>query len=159
MTAVASAPDHHESLRIGEAYVRDNLTAGGVECPCCHRYARAYKRKLNSGMAVRLVFAHRAARRSPFNLRAVLMAHPGYGNPVDFSLLRFWGLIEEQPDSAVWAITERGVAFLNGATAIPRYIWHWSNSMLGEPWGPPVTIREALGDHFDYDELMGSVSR
>lgn len=82
------------------------------------------------------------------------------------ALLRHWGLIEEHVEkredggrAGVWRVTLTGEAFLlrHGAS-VPQYAVVYNDECLRLE-GEQVTIRDALGSAFDYDELMNTYAQ
>lgn len=140
------------------AEARDELRAlvsdGGAECPCCKRLAKVYKRRLNAGMAVSLIQFYRAHGRD-YGFAPDLF---GYGN--EFARLHLWGLIAEKPErrddggrAGWWRITGYGEAFVLGqATAMSHALIYAARVLRFE--GELITIQEALGQRFNYAELM-----
>ena len=143
----------------------DRLQAGdsGV-CPCCSRYGQIYKRKLNSGMARALIKLYLLAGKGE-EWVSYTKVHDGSvkDSPKrDFTILRYWGLIEPQPKDArdlvrktsgFWRITERGRDFVLERVAVPRHMLVYNDEVL-EPSKENTGIRAALGNHFNYTELM-----
>jgi hypothetical protein len=77
----------------------------------------------------------------------------------EINKLAWWDLVEA-PDGAtrrnkggIWRITDEGLRFAHGKTKVPRYAYVYNNrcERIG---GTPLSIRDALGSHFDYDEIM-----
>lgn len=133
--------------------------AEGSACPCCGQLVRLYRRKLNSGMAALLVWLNRVApdggyvdvqARAP---RRVIRAK-------DYCLLIHWGLIEPAPNlgggrqgTGCWRITAAGRAFASGVTTVPSHALVFNGECRGLD-GQRISIRQALGSHFDFDELI-----
>lgn len=141
------------SLEEARGWLREQIDEG-ADCPCCDRFAKAYRRKLNAGMAASLIRMYRA-HGLEFGYLPELF---GYGN--EFTRLRLWGLIEpmeERRDDGGrigwWRITAKGEAFAIGRLRVPRYARVYDAQLLSLE-GDPVSIRDALGSRFSYDELM-----
>jgi hypothetical protein len=161
---------------LGDA--RKFLRAGwvrGVECPCCKQFVKVYKRKLDSVMASSLVLVYHYFQKNKgatwVHLPRFLMEAKAADR--ECAKLRYWGLLEEMPrevgaetpgrTSGLWRITDKGKLFVEGDLAVPKYVWvfdgePYKSEMFREPGDDTpeevVTIREALGDRFDYTELM-----
>lgn len=82
----------------------------------------------------------------------------------DAAKLHWWGLIEPKRDAVrddgskktgYYRITELGQQFVRGEAEVPKYIYLYNQCCLGF-CGPPTTISEALGDKFNYAELMAA---
>ena len=81
----------------------------------------------------------------------------------DFSKLKYWGMIAEMSNnnkakktSGYWAITDKGLAFLDRSLAtVPKYANIYNGPLMGFS-EERTTIQGALGDGFDFHELMNS---
>lgn len=129
----------------------------GERCPCCNQFAKVYRRSIHATMARTLVIAYREHELDWFHL-STLTKSSGRGG--EESKLRYWGLLEEElerrPDggrSGWWRITPTGAAFVQGSIEIPKYARIYDGRCLGLD-GDKVSIRDALGKKFNYDELM-----
>lgn len=170
-----------ESLRLkcsgcGEVWTRDRLLDEGIRCPCCAQFAKRYKRKLNVGIARWLIALERLHRTGLEWVHiawiaavvggeqpAVARKLPIGASPIgsgDYAKARYWKLIEDRPsddsakkDSGFWRITEKGRAFVVGGLRVPERVILYNNELQGFD-GSPITIQEALGQKFDYSELM-----
>ncbi len=132
----------------------------GVTCPCCKQYAKRYKRKLNSSMAAALCWMWAHARDAWIE---VPLAAPSWVLKArEYPKLAWWGLIEEKPrqqgskarTSGVWRVTPLGADFVRGCSDVPRYAFVY-NGEVQDFTETTTDIRHALGDRFDYAELMG----
>lgn len=86
-----------------------------------------------------------------------------------FAKLKHWALVEERPieehdkedkekkSSGWWGITHRGIQFAKNEITIPKHAFIF-NSKSYQPISPDKTINiiEALGDKFNYSELIGN---
>lgn len=135
----------------------------GLRCPCCGQMAKRYRRKLNSGMASGLIaFYRQVAGLSEWVHVAKDTTLSRLGG--DWAKLELWGLIESKvedredngPHSGIWRLTEKGADFVRGQIALPAHVLIYDNQMLGYDDSERVTIRDALGKKFDYEELMGT---
>lgn len=128
-------------------YERDN----GVHCPCCKQFVKVYNRKLHSGMAVALIhmYNHRNAD-DKFDITTHVRTKNG-----DTAKLREWGLItqDEHCESGVWKVTELGKQFVTGRVRVPSHGAFYIGTFLVLN-GDDITIVDALGSKFDYNELM-----
>jgi len=151
----------HESVSLDEAIGQFNAQLGeGVTCPCCGRFGKIYKHKLNTGMARILIDLVKMKRGDEFiDIRILKSFVPGSG---DYAYLRFWGLIEQAPNnliskrsSGLWRATEKGIAFARGQIQVPSHIFVFDNQPEG--FSDTLTdIQTALGERFDYRELMSA---
>ncbi|QDP52807.1 MAG: hypothetical protein Unbinned838contig1000_58 [Prokaryotic dsDNA virus sp.] len=142
-----------KTLAEAKQYLRDNFKTG-TECPCCGKYVKAYKRKLNAGMARALIIIYKLTKdgnsvhvQSEFTklgLRATTM---------DYAYLEKWSLIEQSGSNGYWKITQRGKEFVEDDIDLPEYalvyngnVYKWADNL--------VNIETALTEEFDLDEIM-----
>lgn len=148
-----------------KAYLSKNAR-NGVECPCCHQLVKAYERKLNQGMVLFLIALFRMTQegtRSVFHAEEILERVGTYTKSRDYSVLKHWGLIEEvevQTDSSkrkagYWQLTTAGSQFVRGIIPVASHVKIYNNKFYGVT-GKFIKIREALGEKFNYDELMNA---
>lgn len=137
-------------------YVRDRRDKGTI-CPACGQFAKVYKRKVNSGMARSLIAMYRAGGTTWVDVTEVTDRRSR-----EEGKLAYWGLVEEFPEgredggrAGMWRVTNLGRSFVLGHTTIPQTAEVY-NGLCLRTYGPDVSILTALGDKFDYRELMGS---
>jgi len=145
-------------------WLRDRVDKGAT-CPCCNRKAKVYRRKINSGMAWVLIRIYRQTLLGRVVGAGWVHIHDifeGYGQKHrDWSTLRHWGLIEgykrgrdpKRLGAGYWRVTKEGKLFAGGLSRVPLYLRVYDNRVLG-PSRETVSVQEALGSAFDYDELM-----
>lgn len=134
----------------------------GITCPCCGQYCRLYKRKLNAPMAcalIWLVLRKTDTKKDWINIHeSPLFQGRRVGG--DFAKLEHWRLIESKLNedetkrcSGLWRPTEKGVAFVEKRITVPAKVHLYNNVIHG--WSEEhITIIDALGEKFDYGELM-----
>ncbi len=137
-------------------------TQDGVTCPCCGQFAKVYRRKLNRTMAQALILIYRHARGSDewIHIPTLLVRSTLLG---DAAKLAYWGLLEpqvaERDDGSrrvgFYRMTDRGRRFVLGQETIARHVITYNQQVLGFS-DEHTTIRQALGDRFNYDELMAA---
>lgn len=131
---------------------------GGTTCPTCQQHVQVYRRKINSGMAAGLISLHRAADADGY----VDHVPDRPGGSWEEGKLEYWGLVVRVPKAngrgiAGWRITEFGRRFVEGTAHVRKYVRIYDGVMVGGPEGPSVSIREALGTRFNYDDMMAGV--
>lgn len=138
-----------DSLAEAREFVEDGIRDKGVTCPCCGQFAKLYPRTLNGQMASALIKCWRAAGTDWFHVPTLVPAR------ADEAKLRYWGFIEQDPTrNGYWRVTEQGVQFIRQLIRVPRQALVYNTRLYGFK-GPDWGIKEALGQKFDYDELMG----
>ncbi|AJF08282.1 hypothetical protein [Geoalkalibacter subterraneus] len=154
--------DRGESISVEQA--RSQLAAAmdrGTQCPCCDQFVKRYRRKLNSGLAALLVrvYSEVSVRDSEggwLHIRDAVKDLTG----TDYAILRHFGLLEpyqqggRRGGAGLWRLTEKGTLFVEGKTSVPEAVYLLNNKVHG--YSPQtISIQEALGNAFDWDELMG----
>ena len=133
----------------------------GVECPCCGQFVKVYRRKLNAAMAQALMeFYERMLDSDDFVHVPSSTDMSRLGG--DWAKLAHWGLIEERSierddgckHAGWWRITELGRRFVRDEVRIPSHVLLFNQQRLGMDERATISIRQALGDRFDYSELM-----
>lgn len=135
----------------------------GVVCPCCDQLAKSYWRKLYSRMARWLVWLMQEYEKRP---RWLHVDEPGSlalrGPGGDHAKLLYWYLVESLPhhgvssekrDSGLWRPTASGMRFAKGEIRVPSHVHLYDGKLLGYSQ-ETITIQDALGEHYDYAELM-----
>ncbi len=127
----------------------------GVVCPACGQFAKVYKRKINSGMARSLIAMYRAGGTTWVDVTEVTDRRSR-----EEGKLAYWGLVEEFPDGrddggrpGMWRVTNLGQSFVLGHCTVPQTAEVYNGRCL-RTYGPDTSIVTALGDKFDYRELM-----
>jgi hypothetical protein len=151
----------HDDMTLGEAreILRELLDAGH-KCPCCTQMAKIYRRKITGRQAAALISLFRAAGRDYGHFPTVA---PDHYEAAQAALLRYWGLTEELQEkredggrAGWWRVTERGEAWIRGQTTVPKYARTYDSRCLGLT-GESVTVVDALGTKFNYNELMAGI--
>lgn len=135
----------------------------GVDCPACDRLVKIYDRKINGGIVMNLFPMYRFNLENPQDFLHVYSAiKADQGMNMEYSKLAWWNLIEKmagkpedkaKKSSGMWRITPKGIAFLRGQITIPERVSIYDNRIVGYSENH-VNVREALGNKFDYEELM-----
>jgi hypothetical protein len=147
-----------DDMTLGEARaVLRYLVDEGHSCPLCTQFAKVYRRKIHATMAVELI---RCWRGGGWSLDWFHLPTVNYRGG-DVAKCKYWGLIEE--DASVredgssrtgwWRFTSSGEAYVLGAARVRKYARVYDGRCLGFT-GESVSIRDALGSRFSYDELM-----
>lgn len=150
-----TAPGLDATIAEGRAWLETVMYDEGGECPCCSQNVKVYRRKITASMARVLIDMHRDHGTAWVHLPSIRSAGQ------DEVLTRHWALIardaDRRPDGSTrtgwWRLTPEGVAWVTGQTTVPKYAVIYDNRCL-ELEGDPVTIHDALGDRFDYADLM-----
>ena len=149
---------------------RDYLIKGlhdGVECPVCCQHAQIYRYKLYATSAQALIRLYALTQTFPsvvyWHISNYAEAATDRPRAPHFAELRFWGLIARrenpkpgQNSAGYWCITEKGKAFVRGEISLHSRILVFNNTFQGfEDNSESISIRDALQNKFNYQELMG----
>jgi len=136
-----------------------------VRCPCCRQRARMYERKIHSSAAGVLVLLAAGTQPGEFvHVGAFIAGHPHLSPRAraairgDYAKLSYWGFIEDshpaqKPRRGYWRITLAGRQFARGETKAPRAVMIYNERVYGHTTAT-VTINQALGSKFNYEELV-----
>ena len=166
------------TLEEAQDWLRKRLDEG-AKCPCCKQHAKIYKRKLNSGMAASLIAFAKVTQQTqpkdgwlkvPDDFVQTTKLVTVLANR-EYNKLKHWGLLEGQtpdqsleadtPYSGMWRITELGLKFVRGDAKVARHVYLYDNRQMKGPTTGTVEeidIKQALGDKFNYVELMESAA-
>lgn len=144
---------------IKAAFFRKLHAGEEQSCPCCGRFAKKYARHLHHSTARQLIQLMRITDQISYAHTSELIA-PGVSGSGDFTKAAYFGLIEEAPGKVegkkrvgYWRLTDKGKRFVRGEETIPKTAYVFDDEVLA--FSPEqVTIRDALGEAFDYDALM-----
>jgi len=139
-----------ETLEEAREFLRQKRHDGAT-CPCCKQHVQVYRRTINAGMAVALILISRTPPMDNdwVDIRTVKGLRGG-----DYAKLRYWRLLEQNEESpGLWRLTQRGLQFVNDRERVTRYA-HVYNGRLLKVSGEAISIRQALGNKFDYQKLM-----
>lgn len=127
----------------------------GARCPCCNQFAKVYKRRIYSSMALSLIKLYRYQDDDFKHIKEIEQRG-------DFTKLVHWGLVHEKTKeindddkktSGYWRITEFGKQFVEKKVSVRTYIKLYDSLFLGFE-GDEVYINDCLGKKFSYEELM-----
>lgn len=152
-----SLPDS-TPLGQAKAWLRARLDKG-AECPLCTQHAKTYRRKINAGMARSLIAMYQVGRLDWVHLPSQIGARSR-----EEGKLAYWGLVEENPlkredggRPGEWRVTQAGEAFIRGRVLLPKYVQVYNGKVLGFDMTELVSIKDAIGEKFDYAELMAGI--
>jgi hypothetical protein len=139
--------DHYDRLETGELF----------RCVVCNQHSKVYDRKIFSTMARHLIKAYRKNGTDWFMKNTTIKDQSG-----NWGKLALWGLIEEDlrrkedgGRSGQWRVTELGAKFVLDRVRVPKTIRTYNAEIWEVILDPTVSIRDALGTEFNYNELMG----
>jgi len=131
----------------------------GAPCPCCGQGVRLYRRKLNANMVRFLIsLVYKSTASEPWVHHSDL-TYTGR----DYNYIKDWGLAEtrrsedpDKKDTGFWKPTDTGLAFVQGRLRVPSHIYAYNGTCYGFT-SRMVTISEALGQPFRFDELLAGI--
>lgn len=142
--------------------------------PCCNQFVKLYKRLFNKSMAYVLLLmecyfrgdAVEEGLHVPSYIAEMVSDHPRRAVVVrgDWAKLKFWGLIEEKPEVRAdgssrvgyWKLTALGREFVKRQVKVPLHVYIYNGEALSRTVDEQITIDDALGTEFNYDEIMGA---
>lgn len=151
--------DDDLTLAQAKEMLRVLLQAGhAIQCPTCQQLAKVYRRKISSRMAFTLIEVWNAAGNEWCHVPTTVTFT---GDSGEISKLRYWGLVEEETvrredggRAGYWRVTNLGRSWLLGNVRVAKYARIYDGNLLNLDESERVSITDALGDKFDYRELM-----
>jgi hypothetical protein len=152
---ITEAQDRLEEAAVGK----------GSSCPCCGQFVKVYRRKLYTQMAMALVHIYQDHCIHGFagfiHVPSLLNGKGVVARGGDYTKLEHWGLIEPQQGgrndgsyrTGMWRVTQLGRDFVEDKMRVPSHAWFYNNQLVGMDH-EMISIREALGQEFDYGALM-----
>lgn len=149
------------TVKEAKEYLRRNFEKG-ARCPCCGQNVKLYKRKLTSAMAYALILIKKSGHKGFFHVENYLKDQDCPSSiRGDFAKLSLFGLIERHVGkredgsnrNGHFRITDAGMDFVSGKMSVKSHVHIYNNIVMGFS-DTTITIREALGKKFDYQELM-----
>lgn len=143
---------------------RKHLLASGRQgavCPCCSQFVKLYKRKFNTVMARGLIsLYHLSDGKTHFHHVSAIMTKISPTGSNDFHKLRYYDFIREQVNSdpkkktfGYWRITQKGIDFVMNKSTVKEYMLIYNTKLKGME-GEEIDIKKALGNKFNYSQLM-----
>lgn len=136
----------------------------GCNCPVCDQNVKIYQRPINSTMARQLIHGYMLYGIGQwFHHSEMNINRSGTG---DFAKLENWGLIkgkyhcageDGKKTSGLWAITQKGAEFARNEITVPKYAILYNQTLL-ELTGDQISIKDALGEKFDYLNIMKPIN-
>ena len=150
-----------QTIEDAKAHLRANFHAG-TNCPVCTQRVQLYRHKLTGPMVKTLIDMYRlTSNRSEQWVHVMDEIKPING---DYAKLRHWGLLEARGDvpepskkaSGYWRLTKLGEDFIKNKALVHEYALLFDNRSWGFA-GNTINIKQALGNKFNYTELMAGV--
>lgn len=128
----------------------------GMHCQNCGQWAQRYRRSINSGMARSIIAMYTVGGRDWVHVPSILNARSR-----EEGKLAYWGLIEEElivrddgGRAGWWRLTEKGERYVLNELKVPHKAVVYNGRVQGFE-GELKSITDALGEKFNYAELMG----
>ncbi len=134
----------------------------GTHCKCCGQFVKTYKRKLNVGMCVVLIYLCKSGIKDYIHVEHFIKEK---GLPqsfrADFHKLTLWKILEAQtekredgnPNTGYYKITEKGKCFARNEIEVPESVFIYNNKVEAFSEAT-INIKAALHNKFNYEELM-----
>jgi len=144
-----------ESVEFVRNWMKPQLKEG-VECPCCGRFTKIYRRNINNGMVRFLVDFYKRHGTDQVIIANYSVTDQQHAHHQEYEKLPHWGLLDHDNSTPrKWWITKLGCEFVNNQVHVRKYIWLKHGVCVGQS-GELVGIKKAAGAHFNYDELMAA---
>lgn len=151
-------------LKDARKYLKENFDDGS-DCPCCGQFVKKYRYNLFATSAVALIDLYKLTKKYGHNfyhVKEFAEARQGKARASHFAELRYWRLVIPMNSktaitnsSGMWQITNEGIKFVRNQYYVPKCVLVFNNKFRGFE-GEKIDIREALGNKFNYSELMGN---
>jgi hypothetical protein len=159
------------SLEDAKRWLRARFNKGAA-CPCCQQFVKLYKRPFNKSMAYVLLLMASYFRGDPVEewlhvpsyIADMASDNPRRAAAVrgDWAKMKLWGLIEEKPGTrddgsprvGYYRLTTLGRRFVNREVKVPSHVYIYNGEPLRRMVTEEITIDDALGTEFNYDEIM-----
>jgi hypothetical protein len=153
-----------DTLRDAQEQVRKHMDTGSV-CPCCQQQVRRYQFSLSEKNVYFLIMLRRYLAEFSKDWmhidRLAEYAKEPIKGGTSFSILAWWGLIEEMTNedttkktSGFWRPTQLGMDWLDGKAVIPKYVYSYNQTITTEPSDPLISVSGISWKRFQYDVLM-----
>ncbi len=139
----------------------------GTHCKACDQWAKVYHNKFNSSMARTAIWLYPHFKKHPDDWleagKYLVQNHDRYDGV--HSKLCVYEMMEKNKDaepntgaksSGLYRMTAKGIAFVEERLTVPGYWTQYNGDVIGFD-GDTIGIRDALGKHFDYKELMREI--
>ena len=132
----------------------DTMIKGkGGFCPCCDRWGKVYKLKLNKSLVRALDWIANNGDASGW-VDVQRTAPRWMLRGKTYPLLAHWGLIESRLQrSGIWRATAKGTLFVAGLDTAPAAVYVFDDKVVGVD-STQVTYTSCLGVDFNRDELL-----
>lgn len=163
-------PGLKESIEmVDEAVIEKNKP---VKCPTCERRCARSLKRINYKCVMFLrdliIEWEKNGHDWVENSKHVNKDNPKAKASADAVFLRHWGLIERKPPEesekgkisqpkGIYRPTQMGIDFLEGKILVKKAFWEWRGVMY---WSDDsISVQDALGTPFDYEEVVTGVLR
>ena len=134
----------------------------GLPCPACTQNVQLFERKLNTGITLFLIGLYKLDPTGEHyhHAKEILAKIGGFTTSRDYSILKYWELMqaslnddETKRTSGYWQITQLGIDFVEGNATVLSHAKVFNKKCYGLT-GEQIDVKTALGNKFDYTELM-----
>lgn len=151
-------PSDFQTLGQAKTWLRQRIH-DGEKCPCCGQMAKIYRRRIHHTIARSLIQVYTLGKKR--GAHGWVHVPTAIGPACEVGKARYWSLIEEAAEkrkdggrAGWWRLTDNGKAFVEGRVKIRTHALIYDSRCLGME-GEYVSIQDALGSKFSYEELMG----
>lgn len=154
------------TIEEAKEFLRKHWDEKDCFCPVCHQKVQREKRSLYGPMARVLILIYRKHQAIGFNewINVHAMMRDYHFNCPDYTKFKYWGFLEKKKEirddgsnrNGMWRITNEGIAFVGGGIRARKWYGVYNDKVYGQS-EELITIKEALGKKFNYDEVMGGI--
>jgi len=147
--------DLNTAIEIVKQWMAPQLKEG-IDCPCCGRFTKVYQRNLNSGMVRFLIDFYNRHGTNRVSIANYHVTDQQHAHHQEYEKLPKWGLMaHDNSNPRLWWLTELGCKFVNNQATVNKYIRLKHGILVGHSI-EQVSVKQAIGTKFDYDELMAA---
>lgn len=154
----------YRTIEEAQAFLKSAIK-DGAGCPCCGQLVKDYKFRILATMAATLIWVVGRARRKNETWVHLNNAEAPDWIKADrnYPRLAYWELLvpKLQPEkgekrcSGFWKPTEKGVEFVFNRLKVPEFVLAYNNVPF-ERSESQISVKDALQEKFQYDELMNT---
>lgn len=136
----------------------------GVKCPACRQHIEMMIRPMTSEMARVLIAMYLENPEGWVHVQSLRRDNVPVARGGDWCKVKHWGLVERNigqkadgnPNNGHWRLTDLGRSFVRGEVQLPQRVFLYNDECHGKD-GMLISIRDALGANFNYDEMIRGV--
>lgn len=129
--AVAEKIRVDERKKSASKSYRSHFGDGKLKCDHCGGSMMEHRHGLSKQLGELICQLFRHPKRQVM----VRELHQGYGKSSNFQKLKYFNLVDHDPKTATWWLTETGEQFARCTVRIQRHVWTWQARVVKRPDG------------------------